>query len=119
MEYRLDDNVPMLLLNDKEMKQLLLNLARNGLEAMEDKGELTISTHNLEEDEIRVADKGRGMTEEAKKKLFEPFFTTKTRETGLGLTVCYSIVESHGGSIAVTSQLGRGTTFHIKFLQGA
>jgi signal transduction histidine kinase len=105
-----------LLLNAKEIKQLLLNLLRNGMEAMEEKGVLTITTRELEEEvELQVSDTGKGIPEEVRRKLFEPFFTTKTRGTGLGLAVCLSIVERHHGRITVDSNPGKGSAITILF----
>jgi signal transduction histidine kinase len=109
-------DLPKLWLNDKEMKQLILNLARNGLEAMKDDGSLLISTRSYSgKVELRVKDTGIGISQEQMDKLFEPFFTTKSRGTGLGLPVCLSIVEKHRGRIMVESKIGEGTTFIVKF----
>jgi PAS domain S-box-containing protein len=116
IHYEYHPSLSMLSLNEKEMKQLLLNLVRNGMEAMEEKGILTIQTReSADEVELRIADTGRGMAEEVRAKLFEPFFTTKPRGTGLGLAVCLSIVERHEAKIVVESKEGVGTTFIIRF----
>jgi len=66
--------------------------------------------------EIRIQDTGKGMAEEAKKHLFEPFFTTKEvgMGTGLGLSLCYEIIQKHSGTIEVESEVGKGTTFTIR-----
>jgi PAS domain S-box-containing protein len=116
IELLLDERVPKLHLNAKEIKQVLLNLARNGMEAMEEKGKLTIQTRFRESDnmvELIVRDTGVGMSESRLERLFEPFFTTKAKGTGLGLALCLSIVERHGGKIDVESEEGKGTTFII------
>ncbi len=105
-----------LLLNAKEIKQLLLNLLRNAMEAMEEKGVLTIATRELDNEvELRISDTGKGIPEEVQRKLFEPFFTTKPGGTGLGLAVCLSIVERHHGKITVNSIEGKGSVFTIRF----
>ena len=90
------------------MKQLILNLCRNGMEAMDDKGTLTIETR-LEGDQVQlyVADTGIGISENELERLFEPFFTTKSKGTGLGLALCMSIVQRHHGTIDVKSRLGK------------
>ncbi|WP_274652917.1 ATP-binding protein [Paenibacillus humicola] len=120
VELELSDDMPPLELNGKEIKQLILNLARNGMEAMEQKGVLRISTAVSEDfAELRVADTGSGIPKEKLNRLFEPFFTTKTGGTGLGLPLCLSIVERHGGHIAVESEEGKGTTFIVRFLRRA
>lgn len=116
IELLLDERVPKLHLNAKEIKQVLLNLARNGMEAIEEKGKLTIQTRFRESDnmvELIVRDTGVGMSESRLERLFEPFFTTKAKGTGLGLALCLSIVERHGGKIDVESEEGKGTTFII------
>ncbi|WP_055106545.1 ATP-binding protein [Paenibacillus ihumii] len=112
IEIKLDERVPLLYLNAKEIKQLILNLARNGMEAMEKKGLLTVGTE-LEGDGVKlyVADTGAGISPAQQQKLFAPFYTTKEKGTGLGLPLCLSIVERHGGKITVTSREGVGTTF--------
>ena len=116
IELLLDEQVPKLHLNAKEIKQVLLNLARNGMEAMEEKGKLTIQTRFRETNnmvELIVKDTGVGMSKSRQERLFEPFFTTKAKGTGLGLALCLSIVERHGGKIDVESEEGKGTTFII------
>nr|WP_255654639.1 ATP-binding protein [Cohnella sp. REN36] len=103
-------------LNVKEIKQLVLNLARNGMEAMNDKGVLRIATEDLEDRVlVRVSDEGVGIPPEKLERLFEPFFTTKAQGTGLGLALCLSIVERHHGKIHVESTVGEGTTFLVSF----
>ncbi|GAA0134598.1 hypothetical protein YSY43_14380 [Paenibacillus sp. YSY-4.3] len=112
IEVKLDERVPMLYLNTKEIKQLILNLARNGMEAMGEKGLLTVSTR-LDEDGVKlyIADIGAGISPAQQQKLFAPFYTTKEKGTGLGLPLCLSIMERHGGKITVRSREGLGTTF--------
>lgn len=114
----LDTYIPPLLLNPKEMKQMLFNLTRNAMEAMGEKGKLTISTQYVEEQsivELRVTDTGLGIPDVILEKLFEPFYTTKQKGTGLGLPLCLSIIEGHGGSIRVESKPNQGTTFIVTF----
>lgn len=116
IELRLCEKMDPLALNDKEIKQLVLNLARNGMEAMNDKGVLLIETRNLEDRiELRVTDNGVGIPPEKLERLFEPFYTTKANGTGLGLALCLSIVERHNGKIYVESKIGEGTTFIVTF----
>lgn len=116
VEVDLCGELPPIMLNDREIKQMLLNLARNGMEAMDEKGVLRISTHcEKGAVSIRIADEGVGISQEQMKQLFEPFYTTKTRGTGLGLPLCLSIAERHGGRIEVESVEGKGTTFIVTF----
>jgi len=116
IELELADHMPQLMLNVKEMKQVILNLARNGMEAMDQKGLLVIRTivHDGQV-ELLVMDSGCGIPKEKLDRLFEPFYTTKLRGTGLGLPLCLSIVERHGGQIRVESEEGEGTRFIVIF----
>lgn len=115
-EVKLCDRMDTLELNTKEIKQLILNLARNGMEAMNDQGVLRIETINLQDIvQLRVVDSGVGIPQEKLERLFEPFYTTKTNGTGLGLALCLSIVERHNGKIHVESIPGQGTTIIVSF----
>ncbi|WP_309120229.1 ATP-binding protein [Paenibacillus sp.] len=97
-----------------EMRQVILNLAKNGLEAMEPGGRLTIRTHADDGVAvIDVIDEGPGIPDEVLERLGTPFFTTKDHGTGLGLALCYSIMERHQGSIGVTSG-PLGTMFSVR-----
>ena len=116
IELDLADSIPQLEVNEKEIKQLILNLARNGMEAMGEKGVLRLATQfNGRSVELIVEDNGEGIPEDKKARLFEPFFTTKTRGTGLGLSLCLSIAERHNGRIEVRSVKGEGTVFIVIF----
>ncbi|MEC0093293.1 two-component system sensor histidine kinase NtrB [Paenibacillus macquariensis] len=116
IELELDENVPELSLNSKEIKQLILNLARNGMESMHVKGQLTIRT-TVDDNyvELIVSDTGAGIPQSKLDELFVPFFTTKDQGTGLGLVLCLSIVEHHKGKITVHSEEGIGTSFVVRF----
>jgi len=102
--------------NPAELREVLINLIFNAVEAMPEGGELVIRTEPLEKGvRLIVQDTGMGMSDEVKRRLFEPFFTTKGAEgTGLGLSVAYGIVTWHGGTIKVDSEIGLGTTFVIE-----
>jgi signal transduction histidine kinase len=95
--------------------QVLLNVAMNALQAMPEGGALDISAGRLGRMvELRVGDTGPGISEEDRDRLFDPFFTTKKDGTGLGLSVCYGIVQRHGGEIEVESEVERGTLVKIR-----
>lgn len=112
-------DVPDLQLDDKEIRQLILNMAMNGLEAMSAGGTFTIATYIEEGDVVlRLEDQGSGIPAEHLEKLGTPFFTTKEKGTGLGLAVCYSIAARHDAAIDVKSGAG-GTAFFIRFKQRA
>lgn len=106
---------PMPLIDEKEIRQMILNMARNGLEAMPAGGTLTIGTM-LEGDEIVlfIKDEGQGLPPDILDKLGTPFVTTKDHGTGLGLAVCYSIAARHNARIDYETG-GEGTTFYVRF----
>ncbi len=109
------EDIPMLLLDEKEMRQVILNLVRNGLEAMQPGGNLTIRTFKEEgEVVLSVQDQGTGIKAEDLEKLGTPFFTTKDNGTGLGLAVCYSLAAKHNARIDVNTGPW-GTTFCFRF----
>ncbi|HTP40861.1 MAG TPA: ATP-binding protein, partial [Nitrospiria bacterium] len=102
------------------IKQVLLNLLLNAMQATGQGGAITVTTEHVKESahdqfvRLSVADTGVGISSEHLEKLFSPFFTTKGREgSGLGLMTCHHIVDQHRGSIDVESQLGVGTTFRL------
>ncbi len=115
----LDEGLPPVYANAKQLIQVFLTIMLNALDSMEGKGTLTVSTaRNPErEDELVVAftDTGFGIAREDLRKIFEPFYTTKHpgRGTGLGLSICYAMVQEHRGRVLADSQLGRGTTFRV------
>jgi two-component system sensor histidine kinase HydH len=105
----------------EKLRQAFLNLMMNGLQATGRGGELTITTScpapaegGSEAVNISFADTGEGIGPELLKRIFEPFFTTKQGGTGLGLAITQKIVESHGGSVEVASEKGKGTTFTVR-----
>lgn len=112
----LANNLPSININGKEIKQIILNLARNSIEAINKCGILTIETKSLgEEVQLVVSDTGCGIPKEKLDKIFSPFYTDKDNGTGLGLSVCLNIIEKHQGNITVESKEGVGTTFTITF----
>ncbi len=99
-----------------EIRELLLNLLFNAIDAMPDGGRITISTGSAADGwaVIRVADEGTGMTDDVKARLFEPFFSTKgDKGSGLGLSVCRTIAARHGGRLDVESAPGCGSVFTL------
>jgi signal transduction histidine kinase len=97
--------------DDEKMKQVLINLVRNAVEATAQGGQVSVQVALRDEVAcVDVADEGRGVPSGAP--IFEPFFTTKEQGTGLGLAIVHRIVSDHGGAVEVTSH-ERGTTFSI------
>jgi len=115
----LDPDLPLTMGDFHQMQQVLVNLITNAEQAMTSahgEGTLTIrSSTNDDVIRLEVEDSGPGIPEENLKRIFNPFFTTKTvgEGTGLGLGICYGIVDEHGGRLRVESEVGRGTTFVI------
>jgi signal transduction histidine kinase len=106
-------------LDPEQIREALVNLETNALEAMPWGGTLRITLNQKDEQEvtIRISDTGKGIASGLESKIFDPFFTTKEKGTGLGLSIVHSVVKNHGGTISVTSNNGEGTTFtlHLPF----
>jgi len=97
-----------------ELKQVLVNIIKNGIESMEGHDVISIETRQKGEmAKIIISDKGSGMTEEQLKMLGTPFYSLKDCGTGIGLTVSYNIIQKYKGEIKVESQLGKGSTFTV------
>ena len=113
----LDDSIPEIQGDPAQLRQVLVNLAVNSIQAMSDGGTLTIRTADGKDDVIlSVRDDGHGMSPDVLEKIFLPFFTTKdiNEGTGLGLAVVHGIVTAHNGTIAVKSEPGAGATFVVR-----
>jgi CheY-like chemotaxis protein/anti-sigma regulatory factor (Ser/Thr protein kinase) len=98
-----------------ELREVLVNMVFNAVDAMPEGGKLMLSADEVEDQiQISVSDTGTGMTQETRSRVFDPFFTTKGEAgMGLGLAVCYGIIQRHSGSVDIDSEPGRGTTFRI------
>ncbi len=118
IEKDLDENIPEIHVDTEKMRQVIMNILINALQAIKSNGRVIIKTRFNREDRkltISISDNGPGIPGEIMGKIFEPFFTTKQpgEGTGLGLSVSYGIVKEHNGDIRVESKKGSGTTFHI------
>lgn len=114
INYELND-IPTLLMDKNEISQLILNLVRNGFEAMSPGGMLVISTYTTEDKIIlAIKDQGNGFDPEILKNIGNPFLTTKEHGTGLGLSVCFSIALRHNAGIYVES-CSKGTSVNVEF----
>jgi signal transduction histidine kinase len=102
-----------------QIKQVLLNVMQNAVEALGGRGTLHIATYDSSREQepglvLKMTDNGIGITPGDLPRIFEPFFTSgKHRGTGLGLAICRNIIEAHGGDILLTSHTGQGTTVRI------
>lgn len=109
------DSLPLVLLDAEQMKQVLLNLILNAIEAMPEGGQLTISASQRgEELSLAVRDTGKGIDPAVREKLFSPFVTTKSRGTGLGLAIAHRLVTQHGGRIEAADGENGGALVEIR-----
>jgi signal transduction histidine kinase len=122
VEKRLDPNLPDLVGSEDRLQQVFMNFISNAAEVMETNGGgvlRIVTKHSLQQGKLFVSfkDTGTGIASENLSKVFEPFFTTKKKGkgVGLGLSVAYGIIQEHGGSIDLKSEVGKGTTFRIEF----
>ena len=113
----IEDHLPAVKGNFRNLQQVLLNIFLNGIQAMNEGGMLTIKADKTDDQYIKidVLDQGCGIEKKNLRKIFDPFFTTKGvgEGTGLGLSVSYGIIQEIGGKITVDSDEGRGTTFSV------
>ena len=107
-------DLPLVLVDKVQIQQVLLNLIRNALEAMDSSDERVLTVEAAAADgmvTVTVADTGPGLSAEVAQNLFQPFVTTKARGMGVGLSICRSIIEAHGGRIWASPRTGGGTNF--------
>ncbi|NDV68825.1 PAS domain-containing sensor histidine kinase [Dysgonomonas sp. 25] len=101
-----------------QMEQVLINLIKNASEACADKDKPEIQITAMEDSNnriiISIADNGQGMSPETTERIFMPFYTTKLNGSGIGLSICRQIIDLHGGTLTVTSQAEKGSTFYIR-----
>jgi PAS domain S-box-containing protein len=110
-------HVPLILCNSTEIREVFVNIINNALDAMPGGGSIAFSTWSKHDNVfVSITDTGVGMSEDILKNIFDPFFTTKIASgTGLGMSTSYGIMSRHGGKINVESQVGKGSTFTLKF----
>ena len=117
VDFRLDPLADVVVVDRIQVQQVLVNLIRNALEILMDSGgdrDLSIETQRLGDMvQVSVADSGAGLAPEVRKHLFQPFVTTKQKGMGLGLSICRTIIEAHGGKIWVDERPGGGTIFRF------
>lgn len=112
-----DASLPHIMADPQHIKQVVVNLVANAIQAMEDGGSLTVRTEDKGDAYLIVEDTGPGMKPDVLKQIFSPFYTTKDvdKGTGLGLSVVHGIVKAHNGFIQVNSEPGRGTRVEVVF----
>ena len=113
----LHHEIPAINGDDESLRQAFLNLVLNACQAMPHGGTVTLSTERTPEGTTRahVTDQGVGIPDEELDKIFRLYYTTKPDGNGIGLSLVYRIVQMHGGSIDVESEVGRGTTMTVTF----
>jgi len=118
VDIQLSDGLPPVLADRIQIQQVVLNLARNAVEAMQEVPvrELTVTTARREDEFVctTIADTGPGLAPEVAEKLFQPFITTKEKGMGIGLSICWSIVDAHGGELWASRNESGGTSFHFR-----
>jgi signal transduction histidine kinase len=117
LEEKYDDTVPLVWVDPDQLRQVVVNLLHNAIDATPEKGIVTVWVGLSEGRKtlcIEVRDTGCGIAEEDLEKIFQPFYSTKTRGTGLGLSTSKMIVEAHGGVLDASSVPGKGTTMRIR-----
>ena len=119
------DGMPRVSADGEQIRQMLVNLVQNGLDALDGAsgGEVVVSIGLSESGDLavlRVRDTGSGMPQESLKDIFTPFYTTKQlgKGSGMGLSIVYGVVKMHAGDITVDSEVGKGTTFHVRIPVG-
>lgn len=114
VEENLSEKLPRIPIDPAQIKQVLVNLCKNAIQAMTRGGVLTLCTEARDDGVCMVvADTGGGIPQDMLNRIFEPFYTTKKKGSGLGLMIVQRIVRDHGGRIQLESNVGKGTTFRI------
>ena len=112
----LNEDLPRVVVDPKYLKQAFLNVIKNAIEAIHEKGEIHIKTESTEEGDVvvHIVDNGEGIPESRMGKIYDPYFTTKKFGSGLGLVIVYKIIKELGGKLKVKSKEGVGTRFSIE-----
>jgi two-component system sensor histidine kinase HydH len=114
LRLHLDSELPVVMLDRSLMRQALVNLCRNAMEAMQDGGSIDLLTRTRGDQVVlEIIDTGKGMDEKTRQQMFQAFFSTRSGGSGLGLPTVRRIVEAHHGRISCESEVGKGTRFTI------
>jgi len=116
LEKSFEKNLPMIKGDQHQLQEVFLNILINAYQSMPKGGTIKIITKKLNDQfaQIQISDTGVGIASQNLKNIFMPFFTTKQEGLGLGLSICYNIIRNHNGSIELTSQVNKGSTFTVK-----
>ena len=108
------------MIDQEQIKQVLLNLFLNAIDAIQEEGLITLTTRLINKGnsrsnyiQIEIGDNGEGIPKDDLEHIFTPFFTRKYKGSGLGLSISYNIIQEHSGFIEVESKMGEGTTFYV------
>jgi signal transduction histidine kinase len=118
VHFELDDSLPPVLIDPAQISQVVINLVINGMQAMPDGGDLTITTQldqSSDRVQLLVNDTGAGIAPEDLSKIYDPFFTNKPEGTGLGLAIARQILDKNQAAIQVSSKVNQGTLFRVLF----
>jgi signal transduction histidine kinase len=114
LSLQLDPGLPQVPFDPAHLRQVILNIAKNGIEAMEAGGTLSIATgRQADRIFVQICDTGMGIPPEIQEKIFQPFFSSKPKGSGLGLAISQKIIEAHQGEIAIESEPQEGTRVTI------
>jgi signal transduction histidine kinase len=125
VDAKVEPSLPPVAADEHQLRQALLNLLRNAVDAMHEGGRLTLRASRVADAadgrtvELTISDTGEGIAADHLQKIFDPFFSTKEGGTGLGLALTQQIIVEHGGKIEVRSERGRGTTFVVRLVAAA
>ena len=109
-------DLPSVRVDSEQLRQVILNLVMNALQAMEGGGTLDVTAHPVGRSVVlAVSDTGEGISESVRARIFDPFFTTRAKGTGLGLSIVMKIASNHGAEIAIRDREGGGTVFEVRF----
>ncbi len=118
LETRIDQMIPDLFIDEMQIKQVFINLIRNGIQSMKNGGTLKIiADYDQQKNEVKIQfiDQGEGIPPSVLKKIYDPFFTTKEEGTGLGIPISLQIMQNHEGNLVIESDVQQGTTVTITF----
>ncbi|HSB05199.1 MAG TPA: ATP-binding protein, partial [Thermodesulfobacteriota bacterium] len=114
IQTEIDSDLPPIQMDEEKLTQALINIMKNGMQAMEQGGLLCIETHAFRDRvEIKISDTGTGIPTDQMEKIFNYYYTTKEKGVGLGLPIAHRIIEAHGGQLKLESQIGMGTKVTI------